>query len=124
MSVPVFARLVCWAFIVSNIAFGILSFIYETGIALVTTPLICIGIITLTVLFMRRTPWTWSWMRSMAFFMTLVNVVFPPIRESHGDFLLPGQVIAAVEIISGSALFLMMLFSKRTKAWFHGTISS
>lgn len=56
----------------------------------------------------------------MAFFVALVNVMFPPIREFHGDFLRPGQVIAVVEIFSGSALFLMMLFSKRTKAWFHG----
>ena len=120
MTVPIFTRFVCWAFIVSNIAFGILSYFYESGIPLVTTPLICLGIFILTVLFMRRTTWTWSWMRSMAFFIALINVVFPPTREFHGDFLLPGQVIAVVEIFSGSALFLMMLFSKRTKAWFHG----
>ncbi len=56
----------------------------------------------------------------MAFFIALVNVLFPPIPKFHGDLLLPGQVIAVVEIISGSALFLMMLFSKRTQAWFHG----
>lgn len=123
MTVPIFLRLICWAFILSNIAFGILSFFYESGIPLVTTPLLCLGIVILTMLFMRRTAWTWSWMRSMAFSIALVNVVFPPIREFHGDFLLPGQVIAVVEIISGSALFLAMLFSKHTKFWFYGTIS-
>lgn len=124
MMMPLFLRLICWVFILSNIAFGILSFLYESGIPLVTTPLLCLGIVILTVLFMRRTAWTWSWMRSMAFCIALVNVVFPPIREFYGDVLLPGQVIAVVEIISGSALFLAMLFSKRTKAWFHGTMSS
>ena len=91
---------------------------YETGFALILSPIIALGVVAVLVAFLRRRPWSWRWVLWLCVLFIVLNLAFLPQQEHFGDLLTLARVLVGVEV-GAFALILAYMLHPDSKRKFH-----
>ena len=96
---------------------------YETGLGLVLSPVIALGVVALLVAFLRRRPWSWRWVLWWSVLFIAINLAFLPQQEHFGSFLTVARVLVGLEV-GACAFILAFMLHPESKGRFHGSSAS
>jgi hypothetical protein len=111
----------CLIYIATRGAMAALAPLYETGIPKITSPILMLVFIIVSVLFMRRVPWTWGFMQCIAFTEILLNAFFFPKPEFHGAYTDLARLLVLAIMAACCVIFWSLLRRPEAKAWFART---
>jgi ABC-type amino acid transport system permease subunit len=105
-------------YIASRGTMAVLAPMYETGVARITSPILMLLFIAVSVLFMRRSPWTWKLMQAIAFTEIALNGLFFPSPKYHGAYTGVAQLLIAAVMTSSCVILWSLIRGPATKSWF------
>ncbi|MDM4768542.1 hypothetical protein [Pelomonas sp. SE-A7] len=115
---PRHLRIACSLYVVALAIMGALAVGYESGIWRLLNPALTLLIILVAMLFMRRVPWTWTYMRWISFYGVLINTLFFPDPEYYGALVWPARLGASFEIATSAVILWSLFFRPETRLWF------
>ncbi len=108
----------CLLYIAARGAMAVLAPFYETGVPQFTSPILMLLFVTVSVLFIRRAPWTWKFMQCIAFTEIVLNALFFPKPEFHGAYTGLARLLVAAIMVACCVILWSLVRRPEAKAWF------
>ncbi len=115
---PKHLLIACLIYIAARSAMTALAPMYETGSARLTSPILMLSFIAVSVLFMRRSRWTWKFMPWIAFTEIAINALFFPSPPYHGAYTAAAQLLVTAIMASSCVILWSVVRDPATKTWF------
>lgn len=115
---PKHLLLACTLYIGSLLGMAAIAPLYEQGAWRFVTPVLGLAFVAVAVLFMRRSQWTWDYMKWMAVVGVGMNSIFFPTQEFYGAYTKVAQCFSAVEIAASAVILWSLLRQPNTRIWF------